>query len=385
MIYQVKYDGLNIYDVGPEMTLSNTSVEIELNTAGSFEFTMPPTHQYYNVPSLLTSDVEIYENDEMIWFGRPIEIKMDFFKRKHVYCEGALAYFNDSIQRPAEWDSISLETFFRTLIANHNAQVAANRRFTVGMYTMNEKTVYRKLDYESTFDALRKMCIEAEGGYLYATRHDGVNYIHWTKSVRYANVQPAQFALNITDLSKILSGEEIKTAVIPLGKEDNNGNRLTITDVNEGRDYVAVDAARTYGLITVVKEFNEITDKNALKTAGENWLVDEQFDPLTIEVDAAELSYISDKYNKPFMVGQRIWVKSEPHLIEKEFPLVKISLSLDSAVKKITIGTIKKKRLTEIYKKDTGITTSNNNGVEPDDEGNPVEIIDDPGEVLGYG
>lgn len=385
MIYQVKYDGLSIFDIGVDMMLSSPSLQIELNTAGSFEFIMPPTHQYYNVPKLLTSDVEVVENGVVIWTGRPVEIKTDFFKRKRVYCEGALAYFNDSIQRPAEYDSISISTFFRTLIANHNSQVAANRRFIVGNIGITEKNVYRKLDYESTFDALRTMCIEAEGGYFFIRRESGVNYIDWYGSnMPDSNSQPIQYALNLTDLSSVLSGSEIRTAAIPLGKADSNGNKLTVTDVNGGKDYVAVDAAATYGLITTVVEFSNIENKTALLEAGKKWLINDQFDPLSIEVDAADLHYINSKYDKPFRVGQTVHCTSNPHLIDKDFPLIKISLSLDTAIKKITIGTPQKTKLTEIYKKD-GTLGSSRSGLELDQNGEEPEIIDNPGEVLGYG
>ena len=43
---------------------------------------------------------------------------------------------------------------------------------------------------------------------------------------------------------------------------------------------------------------------------------------------------------------------SVPHLLDKAFPLLRISISLDSAAKKITLGSQKSQTLTEITKVD---------------------------------
>ena len=348
MIYRVMLDGTSIYDEGKDLALISPSVEMELNTAGKFEFTMPSNHSFIDMPKMLTSDVEVYEDNTLIWFGRPLDISKDFFNRKKIYCEGALAYFNDSIQRPAEYNEISIKTFFTQLISNHNGQVPANRRFTVGNITIPEEFVYRKLDYETTFDAIQTMCLNAEGGYIFTRRENGVNYVDWLKDMPYVGDQPVQFALNILDLNQIMSGADIKTSVIPLGAE-TDGVRLTVISVN-GDDYVDSDAVATYGRITTVEEFSDITSAAELLTAGRKWLVDQQFDPLSIEIDAAELHYITNSYT-PFRVGQTIHCTSTPHLIDRDFPLVKITLNLDTAKKKITIGSLPRRQLTEIYKK----------------------------------
>ncbi len=133
MIYRVVLDGVDILDYEePRKVLLSPKLDTELNTAGSFEFTMPPDHERYNAVRPLLSTVEIYEDGDLIWFGRPLEVKTDFWKQRLVYCEGALAFFSDSLQRPHTYASVSLHTFFADIIARHNAQVSADRQFTVG-------------------------------------------------------------------------------------------------------------------------------------------------------------------------------------------------------------------------------------------------------------
>lgn len=347
MIYRVYLDGVSIYDEGVELALLDPSLTIELNAAGSFDFKMPVVHSYYNLPKMLTQLIEVYEEDELIWFGRPLDIGTDFLNRKEVYCEGALAFFNDSRQRPAEYDAILISEFFNTLIANHNSQVGSNRRFVVGNVTIPDTYVYRKLNYESTFECLMSMCVEAEGGYLFLRRQDGINYIDWVKDLTQIGDQPAQFAMNILDLNKYVSGANIKTAVIPLGKSSGD-NKLTIAPINHGLDYLDSEAVEEYGRITEVVEF-DVTSREQLLEKGQKWLTDQQWDPLTIEVDVAELHYIQPEY-EPFRVGQIIHCTSTPHLIDKNFPLLRLSLDLDTAEKKITIGTTPRRTLTQILK-----------------------------------
>lgn len=351
MIYQVLLDGMNIYGDTVELSLIDPSLSIELNTAGSFSFKMPIIHSYYNVPSMLTQTIEVYEEGELIFFGRPMDIKTDFLNRKEVYCEGALAFFNDSIQRPAEYNSILISDFFETLIDNHNSQMTDNsRKFTVGTITIPDTYIYRKLDYESTFDCLMSMCVDAEGGYLFVRRENGVNYIDWIKALSDVGDQPAQFAMNILDLNQVMSGADIKTSIIPIGRTSGD-SVLTIAQINSGKDYLDSEAVSTYGRISTVVEF-DVKNRQELKEKGLQWLTDQQWDPLTIEVDVAELHYINPEFDS-FKVGQIIHCTSTPHLLNKNFPLVKMSLELDTAKKKITIGTPARKTLTEIYKNGT--------------------------------
>ena len=124
MIYRVVMDGNDILDYGDrDLSLIDPHLELEINTAGSLEFVMPPNHKYYDAVRIRKSTIEVYEDDTMIWFGRPIDQKIDFFKQKKIYCEGPLSFFNDSIMRPLEMENITLHGFFSTAVYSHNGQV----------------------------------------------------------------------------------------------------------------------------------------------------------------------------------------------------------------------------------------------------------------------
>ena len=351
MIYKIKMDDVSIYETSPDLELISPHVTIELNTAGSLEFTIPLTHKYYDLPKTLVSDVEVYEEQNLIWFGRVLEVNTSMNKNKQIFCEGALAYFNDSIQRPQTFDTTTLHAFFQTVIENHNSQVPVNRRFTIGDVTMPNVEVYRVLNYEKTKDVLEKMCLSAEGGYFFFRKEGGVNYIDWLEELPYDSTQDVRFGLNIVDISKYINASNIRTVILPLGKEID-GTHVTIESVNEGHDYLESEAVETYGEITEVVEFQDIGTPDELLAAARGWLANQEYGPLTIKCDAAELHYF-DNTLLPFGVGQRVRVYSIPHNIDQILPLTAIDINLDSAVKKISIGTPDKRDLTEIYKTDT--------------------------------
>ncbi len=59
---------------------------------------------------------------------------------------------------------------------------------------------------------------------------------------------------------------------------------------------------------------------------------------------------IGNENYEQFRVGQMIRCYSVPHLLDRTFPLVKLSLRLDTAAKQITLGTAARQSLTRIYK-----------------------------------
>lgn len=366
MIYKVLCDGVNIYGSSLSMTLLSPSLSTELNAAGSFNFKMPPNHTHYGDVNLLTSLIEVYENDEVIWFGRAIESKISLRKEKEVYCEGALAFFNDTIQLSYEYESTTVANFFTTVIQNHNNQVTEFRRFTVGEISdsIGSKLVYRKLDYETTMDVLTKMCLDAEGGYLFLRREDGVNYIDWLDDVPYLSNQPITLTKNLVDITNDTNLSGLKTAVIPFGAKDRQtGEPINIAIVNHGILYVESEIAIALGLprITVTQTFDDITDPQTLKDTGIAWIESQVKDLFTLEISAADLSAFDSSYGH-YKLGQKVTVNIPLHGITTELPIIKLDVKLDSGAKGISIGTQKAPVLTEIYKNGDGSLSSGSGG-----------------------
>lgn len=358
MIYRVVVDRYDMYMDDDDVALISPSVEIELNAAGSFEFTLPPTHPYYDVPQILNSNVEVYEDDEMIWYGRPTEIDIDFYNQKKIYCEGALGFLNDTIIRKKKYTGTGVQTVLRELITEHNRYVDEPRRqFTIGQITVDDESLVKDISYEKTWDSINSL-VEDYGGYLFVRKENGTNILDWLKELPYEGDQPIVFGVNLMDITQKTISSDFKTCIIPYGRLNNDD--VTIESVNHGLDYIDSDAVAEYGRISEAVDFGDVTSIQSLYNLGVRWLENNQFDMYSVEVDAAELHYLI-KTNKcftnmvstgttslsemfpAFKVGQIIHCTSYPHLLDRDFPLTKISLALDTAAKKITIGSQKER------------------------------------------
>lgn len=383
MLYRVLVDGDDILDyTDPTMILLSPQAEIEIDVSGSFEFTIPPNHIYYDrfVPeSIMKMLIEIYEDNILHWFGRPIELHLDFYKNKKIYCEGALGFFNDSVIREAEYEETLLSTIFAAVIAEHNTMVDANRRFTVGQFTVPDHAVYRKFNYEQTSDVLKSKFLDAEEGHFFVRRENGVNYIDFLKDMPYTCDQPVQFAKNLLNFTYSFDGKDFATCVIPLGANDAETNKpITIAPVNNNSDILVGNAASNYGNIVKVQHYSDLVDPSELLSEGRKYLTNLQYNAFLIECSAVDLHAMTPEVedvvieegetepDQMFRVGQKVICISNPHGINLELPISKMTLYLDSAAKQITLGRIPKKTLSRFYKDNTGSAASSAAEMEPE-------------------
>lgn len=371
--------GTDIYGPDAEMAVLNPHLEIELNSAGSLEFTLPVENVNWNVPNVFQNEIEVWEDDKIIWFGRPLQIIRDWNNQRRVVCEGALSYFNDSIQRTWEQQPTTNKTnisFFRHLINGHNNDVMNNKNFIADNITIESTPAYRKTDYDTTLDCLQNMCLAVDGGYFILRKEyiwDVVQqkdiaqrYIDWYEELPDNAMQDVQFGVNLLDISQDLNGADICTVLIVSGKDDvmlnELGNKNPDSNNGVGHDagsdeiYYAPGTA-TYGRIVQQKSWNDYSDINELWRKAKTWLIEKNTDIPTIECSAADLYYINNPdmvVDGPLQVGMKVQVISAPHDFNKQLLMYKISMDLDSGVKKVTLGTPPKKELTDIVAPSSG-------------------------------
>ena len=158
------------------MCLAAATVQIQANGAGSFSFSMPPTHYKYAGLHRLIDYVDIYRDNEPdpFWTGRIYEIKDTFDGTRKVSCEGALAYLNDSIYRPRLYSG-TLRGLVESILTSHNNQVEAAKEITIGNFTVdNVQDVYRDyLNYETSISRLKDL-VDSFGGYMLIRKTGGV-------------------------------------------------------------------------------------------------------------------------------------------------------------------------------------------------------------------
>jgi hypothetical protein len=344
-VYKILCDGALICDSRiEELALVGPVVNPEENKAGSFSFTLLPDHPKYDAVIRRYSEVQVYIDDELLFGGECVEVEIDFYKQKKIYCEGDFAFFNDSVQRPAKYNSVQIKTLLEALVNIHNQQVEDRKRFTVGIVTVNGyATCYTNM--ENTMYCLNKCLVEPLGGFMRVRYENGVKYLDYLADSINTNSQTIQLGKNLLDFKSNIDTRDVATMVIPLGAtiEGTEANdlelKLTIDSVNNGKDYlVNEEAVKACGTITKVIEFPEETDASLLKAKAEKYLQDMQFESVVIEAKAIDLHMV-EKDAEPFRLGDRIRVLSPAHGMDRYFRATKVSYHLDSPESnQITLG-----------------------------------------------
>lgn len=350
MIYKVFCDNELIYTTGvdSDLILISPSVTVELNKSGSCEFTVPPTHPAYDKIQKLVSEISVYSDDELIFCGRPTEVSLDFWNRKKIHCEGELSYLTDSIQRPAEYHNVTVRGYLETLIEIHNGQVGEDKQFQVGRVTVTDPndSIYRYTNWENTLTSIKEDLVDDLGGYIFIRHEDGKRYIDYIADLPEDDSQMVSFGENLLDFTKDSDLSSIATAIIPLGArlEESPIKALeaytTIESVNDGVDYVYdKEAVKRCGYIFQVVHWDNVTEPSNLKTKGEKYLKESQWENLTIEAKAIDLHFINGDVNQ-LKLGYSIKVISKPHGMYARFPISKMTIKLDSVSNNtITFGT----------------------------------------------
>lgn len=352
-MYRVYCNDSPLYDLRDEdLVLISPIVKIGENTAGSFEFSILPKHPHYEEVNELTSVITAYDGDEEIFCGRVVEITKDLYNRKKVICEGELAYFNDSIQRPARYQGLTVRGYLETLVNIHNQQVknqGIDKTFKVGAVTVQDKNdyVYKYTNWESTLEVIKTDLLKTYGGYLRIRKENGVRYLDYLADYPNTNTQVIEFGSNLLDFTHDMVASDIVTAVIPLGARLEDVTEvegldayLTIKDVNGGVDYVySQEAVKSYGWIFKTVKWDDVHVADNLLKKGNEYLTDIQFAQITLTVSAVDLHMLHVDMER-IKVLDEIRVTSSPNGLDRFFPVSEMTIYLDKpSNNKLTLGT----------------------------------------------
>ena len=349
-MYTVRLDDKKIYDARiDELKLIEPVIELEENNAGSFSFTIQDNHPSYDDIKRRKSIIKVYDDDEIIFAGMVYEIEEDFYKNKKVYCEGELSYLNDTIQRPAEYHDMTVRGLLETYIENHNAQVEPEKQFKLGMVTVKDPndSIYCYTNMETTLSCIKDDLLDDLGGILRVRYMNNEKYIDYiTEDDVRTNQQVIRLGENLINYTSNISSLDIATAIIPLGNRLEKSPiealdmRLDIKSVNNNLDYVSDSiAVSNFGWIYKTVVWDDVTDANILKSKGEKYLTDSQFDNLVIEVNALDMHLI-DNNEMSIRLSDKIRIISKPHgLKDKYFRLTKQIINLNNPENNtITLG-----------------------------------------------
>lgn len=316
--------------------MAECKLSLELNKTGTLTCILPHSHPNADKILPMISEIAAYQDDDLLYCGRPSGSTADFENTGVITCEGELSYLLDSMVRPFEQTG-SIYNTFKFFLDSHNAQVEPKKRFELGIVSVVDSNNYinrSNSDYSRTLDAINDKLIQTHGGYLKVRRENGKRYLDYLSDYGHINSQIIEFRENLLSLDKYIQSDELITVVFPQGaqtEEDGiNGTkkRVDITSVNNGKDHLVDSAAYgIYGWIAGQVSFDDITIPSNLKKKAQAYLDEHKNLALSLEITAVDLHLI-DVTIEAFQVGDWVRVRSEPHGLDQLFLVTKLELDL---------------------------------------------------------
>jgi hypothetical protein len=325
--------------------LISPSLKQTTNLPGELSFSIPAEHVSSSLINRLSSRLSVYRDDALIWIGRPIESSVDIYGTTKWICEGCLAYLCDTIQRPFEFQG-SPTDLFTNIINSHNAQVNQNQMLQVGVVTVTDPNDYinrSSVEYLSSWDVLKTRLLDSLGGYLFVTYPNGQPTLNWYAVPPDTSTQIIEFGQNLQDYARTVYGSETYTACIPLGaKDEATGERLTISSVNGGNDFITSPLADSLGYIYAPSAdvtWEDVTVPANLLTKAQNWLTNYGTKyKEKVNLKAIDL-HNTDANIESFQFLDTVLVRSTPNGLSASYILTQITIPLnDPSSTTITLG-----------------------------------------------
>lgn len=320
-----------------EYRLISPTIKMEVNKAGSTEFTILPQHPFYDSLPQMKTRIEVRRDEDVIFRGRVLSDDTDTYKQRKVYCEGALAYLVDSILGPSKGSRTAKE-HFELIVNSHNVQVEDDKKFVIGDITIDEKDethVFGEDNYRESFSAMQSDLLDAFGGYFRIRFGESENYIDYLKEYDSAATQTIEFGQNLIELGNKRSGEDLFTVLLPVGKD-----KLTIESAGASSKYTHngkylenTAAIEAYGRIVKMEDFGDIDNANTLMQKAEKYMADNYKEiPPELSITAVDLHLLYPTI-KPFNLGDTILVKSTVHSVERKLMCTAIELNIQNPEK----------------------------------------------------
>lgn len=214
----------------------------EAGKAGSLEFTIPLGNIAHSALQKLKTIVEVEQDGKTLWRGRVMSHEMDFYLRQKVYCEGELAYFNDSSLTPYKYTGISIKEFLAEVVRRHNGETDWYKRFTLGTVNVFEdgpqepfQTVYMRgcvaKYHRDSDDEVDYWLEDADGRWLCNTASDynlPAGYINGGNVIRIVS----------NDGRDPSSPSYVETYTVERNVAYKNGNFYSLSTVQKDSKYV---------------------------------------------------------------------------------------------------------------------------------------------------
>lgn len=320
MIYKIFADGRLLYSSqygATDRALIQPRMKLEMGKAGSLSFTILPSHYLYNEIHEMTTVVTVYCDDVELFRGRMLKFQDDFFKQRKVSCESNLAYLLDSVVYPFK-QTMTVSDFVDACLNDHNLQMEAWKRFTLGNVTIDEASTSVKFELSSnqqTSSVLESEVLNVYGGFLRTRYENGTQYLDYIKEYGISGDRPIRFGWNIESLERTSDGKDLYTMLMPVGKDD-----ITIAEVNQGSRFLPVsqEMVQRYGTIIKTHSFSNVSKPAELKQKALKYIQDNFKGERALGIDetfkikALDMHMLDGSIDQ-IVIGCKAAIVSQPH------------------------------------------------------------------------
>lgn len=301
---------------GLRSKLKNGNVAKGINCIDSFSFSMLPNNpgfsrifDFQTLVNVWNTNKNRYDFQGRVLCSAPA---MDESGKitKEVTCESFFGFLCDSVQKYVEERNWTPRELLTHIIGCHNSQVEEYKHFAIGEVSDDldpNNNLYVGIQRVNSWKTIEEKLIGKLGGEIRFRAVDGVIYIDYLKKIGEIRTTPIALSRNMKAIRKESDPTAYITRLIPLGakltrevtNEDGETEtveteeRLTIADVNDGKEYIDdTTAIEAYGIHVGYLEFNDVHSAQILLTKARNWLAENNKVQVKYSVTALDLSLL---------------------------------------------------------------------------------------------
>ena len=335
---------------GYRQKLKSGKVVKGINAIDSFSFTMLPSNAGFNLLQEKKTLVTVYNTNKNRYefYGRVLysnpSMSEDGKIQKEAVCESYFGFLCDSEQHYVKEQNWTVTGLLEYLIAEHNSQVEGYKNFAIGEVTVVDPNdnLYCGIQRKNTWETIKEKLLNVLGGEIRFRVAGEVIYLDYLTEIGTTRETPIQLSRNMKSITKEKDPSSFVSRLRPLGCKltveetvtDEEGNettetveteqRLDITSVNDGLDYIIDEAAEAeFGISIKSVEWDDVTTASALFTKGQNWLAENNKMQVKYSITQLDLSLLGldiddfDVYNRHPIKNALLGIDDIARIIKK--------------------------------------------------------------------
>ena len=339
-MYEVLLGNKTLYYPGSDdYEIYDTELNLEVGSAGEFQFKVPPSNPLYSSLAMGTL-VTVLKNNKEYWRGEIRDIRIDFAKVADVYCLEDLAWLGEEYLPPSK---VTNQTYLQRLTAainTYNSNRSADRQFTVGYVYAGSGICNWKTEYEwSILDSIRN-CICRDDYYIRVRRTTNgstvTRYIDVVRLEDYgvAASQPIEYGYNLLDYVKDSDYGNLVNVLTPYGDtlEDAAGSPIYVYDDYykrlEGTTISNSASITAFGRHAKAVVFDGVKNLTSLNNLAAAYLSRYCQPQLTMEVSAVDLAEIEPV--ESINLGDSVLIIAKPFAVNQRLYLTRMTIDLQS-------------------------------------------------------